>query len=99
MAVVISPSAPVPGSKVVSSEPLKLKRAIRLRATLLAKVKRPAAITLLSGWGMTTFTASFVPGAGAKVAASWRGVGVGGGVPARTALMDRLRVRREERKK
>src|SRR5436305_15202586 len=99
-AAVISPSAPVPGSKLVAGEPLKLKRAIRLRATLLAKVNRPAAITLPSGWGMTTLTASFVPGAGTKVGSSCPGVGVGVGVgaEARTALMDPLRRKTKTRK-
>src|SRR6266853_1657828 len=75
---------------------------MRLRTILLASVNRTAAITLPSGWGMTTFTASFVPGAGTKVVSSCPGVGLGVGVgvgaAARTALIDPLRTRTKTRK-
>ena len=74
---------------------LKLKRAIRLRPTLFARVKRPATITFPSGCGITTFTASFVPGAGTKDASMRPGVGVGVGA----AITAPPRPRKKRRKR
>ena len=69
----ISPSGPIPGSNDASSEPSELKRAMRLRDTPLALVKRPAAITFPSGCGTTTLIVSSVPGLGTKPTSSWPG--------------------------
>ena len=55
------PSGPAPGSKVVSSEPSKLSRAMKLRFVPLARVNRPPSTTRPLFCTTTELTKLFTP--------------------------------------